>query len=275
MSASLLNTQLMAQNNTPNKYQGLDNTSIRTIEEVKGAIMIAKMCPRDEDLAISKILKACTRTSLAESALYEYERGGTPVEGPSIRLAEAAVMSWGNVQYGVRVLDSNDHETTYEAYAWDVENNVRASRVFTVEHARYTKAGGKRKLDDPRDIYEIVMSQAARRLRACILEIIPGDVIEMAVDACKATLLKNAGEVDKAERIKRMLIAFSNMGVTQAMIEKKFSCKVEALSETLLVKLRGIAQGVKDGFSKPEDHFEFKLTEGSGNASGLNASLGQ
>lgn len=275
-TAMALNQNLM--NNNPQKYQGLDTTSIRTIEEVKGAITVAKLFPRDENLAVDKILRSCKRSTLAESALYEFSRGGTPIEGPSIRLAEAVAINWGNIQYGVRAIDEKDDETTYEAYAWDMENNVRTSRIFTVEHVRFTKRAGKQKVEDPRDVYEIVMSQAARRLRSCILEIIPGDVIDAAVEACKQTLIVNAGNVDKGERIKKMLAVFANWKVTQKMIEKKYNCNAEALSEGHLVKLRATAQSIKDGYSKPEDNFEFETAnEGTnkGNASSLNDQLGE
>ena len=52
-------------------------------------MVIAKKFPRNETLAISRIMQACERLSLAESSLYAYPRGGTTVSGPSIRLAEA------------------------------------------------------------------------------------------------------------------------------------------------------------------------------------------
>ena len=41
---------------------------------------------------------------------------------------------------------------------------------------------------DPRDIYEMVANQGARRLRACILGIIPGDVVGASVEECQKTL---------------------------------------------------------------------------------------
>ncbi|PWW19485.1 hypothetical protein DFO73_12055 [Cytobacillus oceanisediminis] len=63
------------------------------------------------------------------------------------------------------------------AYAWDLETNVRQEKVFTVKHSRKAK-GSITKLDDPRDIYELVANNGARRLRSYILGIIPGDIVE-------------------------------------------------------------------------------------------------
>ncbi|MDT1904179.1 hypothetical protein FPK34_26285, partial [Acinetobacter baumannii] len=78
-------------------------------------------------------------------------------------------------------LSSENGESTVEAFAWDVETNTRQTKVFQVPHIRYTRNGSK-KLTDPRDIYELVANNGARRLRACILGVIPGDVIDDAVN---------------------------------------------------------------------------------------------
>lgn len=261
---------------TDQSLANLDSSTVRTIEEVKAAIVVAQRFPRNEELAIEKIHKACQRTTLAETSLYYYERAGTPIEGPSIRLAEQIITHWGNVQYGVLEIstDSEKKETTYEAFAWDMENNVRVSKKFTVKHARFTKKGGLAWVDDPRDVYEIVMSHGARRLRSCILAIVPEDVVDSAVEACKKTLLKNATKEPKETRIKNMIEAFKLFGVTQAMIENKYGCKAEALSELLLVKLRSIFQSLKDGFSKPENFFEMVVEQPKG-ASSINKMLAE
>jgi hypothetical protein len=273
VSASELNAMVLNQPTNPTKYQGLDNTSIRTIEEVKGAIMIAKMCPRNENVALDKILKACERKTLVEKSLYEYERGDSLVEGPSIRLAEAVLLHWGNAQSGVREIETNEDETIYEAYAWDVENNVRSSRVFSVKHIRQSRQAGTKKLTDQRDIYEVVANHGARRRRACIIEIIPADVMEAAVEKCKSTLTRLAGEVPREDRIKLMLESFSHFGVGKEMIEKKFGCKLEALSETNLVRLRNIYVSFQDRFLKPENVFEFAPETSQSKASDLNSKL--
>ena len=156
----------------------------RAISEVQGAIVLAKKFPRNEKESSDRILIACQRPKLAEQALYSYARGGTEITGPSIRLAEAIVQNWQNVQFGIRELEQRFGESTIEAFAWDLENNIKQIKTFQVKHERYTKARGKYSLEDPRDIYEAVANQGARRLRACILGIIPGDVIEAAVNQC-------------------------------------------------------------------------------------------
>ena len=82
-------------------------------------------------------------SGLAQSAVYSYARGGSSVTGPSIRLAEMLAQNWGNIQYGIRELSSENGESTVEAFAWDVETNTRQTKVFQVPHIRYTRNGSK------------------------------------------------------------------------------------------------------------------------------------
>jgi hypothetical protein len=243
------------------------NEAARTIQEVQGAIVVAQHCPRSETRAFQEIVKSCKRPSLAEKAVYAYPRGGQQITGPSIRLAEVIARLWGNVQYGIREISQNDNETRYEAYCWDVQTNVRASRVFTQKHERHTKKGVQ-KLKDPRDIYEIVASNAARRLRACILEIVPSDIVEEAISTCDMTL-KNANSTPLTDRVRKMVASFTDFGVTEEMIEKRIGHKAEAINEVELINLGKIYMSIKDGFSNREDWFEFVKD----NASNLNSML--
>lgn len=225
----------------------------RAIAETQAAMIIAKRFPRDEAEAMDKILQACTRPSLAEAALYSYSRGGTEVTGPSIRLAEAIAQSWKNLQFGIRELTQKGGESEVEAFAWDVENNTRQLKVFRVPHLRYTKKGSYA-LEDPRDVYEMVANQGARRLRACILGVIPGDVIEAAVKQCEMTL-KTKAEVTP-ERLTSLLEKFAEFHVTKDMIEKRIQRRIDAMTPALMVQLGKIYNSLKDGMSSIGDWFE-------------------
>ena len=110
-----------------------------------------------------RILDACKRKSVADSAEYAYPRGGTLVTGPSIRLAEVIAQNYQNLAFGVRELSNKNGESLVQSYCFDLETNVRSEKVFTVPHIRYSKKKGNVKLTDPRDIYEMVANQAARR----------------------------------------------------------------------------------------------------------------
>ena len=158
--------------NTPQVNSQTQQMVSRQTQEVQGAIFMAKQFPRDEYAAIQKIERMCERMNLAEQATYSYPRGGTQVTGPSIRLAEAIAQAWGNIDCGVIELESKNGASEMMAYAWDLETNTRVTKMFKVKHVRDTKKG-QQTLSDSRDIYEATSNFGARRLRACVLDVIP------------------------------------------------------------------------------------------------------
>ncbi len=225
----------------------------RAIAEVQAAMMIARMNPRDPIAAMDRILNACTRPSLADAAVYTYSRGGSDISGPSIRLAEAMAQQWGNMQFGIRELDQRNGESTVQAFAWDVETNTRREVTFQVPHIRHTKRGATR-LEDPRDVYELVANQGARRLRACILAVIPGDVTEAAVAQCEATMKTKADT--SPEAMKKMVDAFGQFGVTKEQIEARIQRRLDAIQPAQVVSLKKIYASLRDGMSIVADWFE-------------------
>lgn len=232
----------------------------REMAEAVAAMQMAKMCPRDVVAARDRILNSCTRVTLAKGACYTYAKGGTEVTGPSIRLAEMLAQNWGNMSFGIRELEQRNGESTCEAFAWDMETNARQTKIFQVAHLRHTKKGDY-PLTDPREIYELVANNGARRLRACILGIIPGDIVEEAVEACRNTLEKDFKVTP--ERIKAMAERFAEYGVTKEQIEAKCQCRIEAIRPAQLVNLGNIYNSLKDGMSKPGDWFEVEDADGA------------
>ena len=227
----------------------------RQAQEVQAAMVIAKRFPRDEVEAFNRILLSCKRKSLAESAMYEYPRGGSKVTGPSIRLAEAIAQNWGNIDFGITELEQKNGESQVMAYAWDLETNSRQTKIFSVPHVRSTKKGNV-PLTDPRDIYEMVANQGARRLRSCILGIIPGDVVEAAVKECQKTLVSGSDK-PLIDRVRDGIRLFEEkFSVTQEMIEKYIGCKCEAFSENDMIRLNNVYRALRDGMASREQYFD-------------------
>jgi hypothetical protein len=225
----------------------------RAIAEVQAAMVIARSNPRDERTAIDRILNACQRQRLAEQAVYSYSRGGSEISGPSIRLAEALAQNWGNIQFGIREIEQRNGESTVQAFAWDVETNVRREMTFSVPHTRHTKKGSYR-LEDPRDIYETVANNGARRLRACILAVIPVVVVDMAVEQCEVTMRARADV--SGEAIQKMVQAFQAYGVVQQQIETRIQRRLDSIQPAQVVALKKIYASLRDGMSVAADWFD-------------------
>ena len=226
----------------------------RQAQEVQAAMVVAKRFPRNENDSWNRIMRTCQRQSLAERAMYEFPRGKETVTGPSIRLAEAIAQNWGNIDFGFIELDNKNGESQVMAYCWDLETNTRQSKVFTVPHVRATKKGNYA-LTDPRDIYEMVANQAARRVRSCILSIIPGDVVDAAVSVCQETLCGGAGQVH--EKVQATLNVFrEKFNIPQQAIERYIGCKASAFTPQTIVRLRGVYTAIDEGRATIEDYFD-------------------
>lgn len=230
----------------------------RAIAEAQGKLVIAKRFPRDEVQAYAKAMEACQRPTMAAKAFYSFPRGGQTVEGPTIRFAEELARCWGNIDYGIKELSQDDGKSEMQAYAWDLETNAQSVQNFTNPHAREQ---GKKMvtLTSQRDIYENNANMATRRLRSRILAILPSWFVEDCIEECKRTL---AGRNDTplVDRVKKMVVQFAKMGVTQEQIERRLQRKVDTMNSDDFVEYIGIYNAIKQGDSKIADWFEAEKT---------------
>lgn len=251
-----MSTELIAQEQESPQQAALTAiNSGRAAQEVQAAVLMAKRFPRDENQSLVRIKNACKRRRLAEAAIYTYPRGSTKVEGPSIRLAECMAQNWGNLDFGIVELEQKYGESVCMAYCWDLETNTRQTKVFTVKHERVAR-GQKSILTDPRDIYEVVANYGARRTRACILGVIPGDIVDEALEEVEKTLKSAGGNKPLVDRIRDMAMAFDGLGVKTDMLEKRMGHRLDSTTESELIDLRKIYTSIKDGMSKREDWFQ-------------------
>lgn len=226
----------------------------RAIAEAQGKLVIAKRFPRDEVEAYAKAMEACQRPTMAAKAFYSFPRGGQTVEGPTIRFAEELARCWGNIDYGIKELSQDDGKSEMQAYAWDLETNAQSVQNFTNPHQR--EQGKKMvNLTSQRDIYENNANMATRRLRSRILAILPSWFVEDAIEECKKTL---AGRNDAPliDRVKKMVVAFAKIGVTQEQIEKRLKKKIDTMNADDFVEYTGIYNAIKQGESKIAEWFE-------------------
>lgn len=242
----------------------------RAVAEIQAAMVVARASPRDPARALALILADCNRTTLAEAALYSYVRGGTDITGPSIRLAEAIARRWGNLETGVKELSRRDGTSECLAYCWDLETNYRDAKLFHVKHWRDTKRGSYA-LTDERDIYELIGNFGARRKRACIITVIPPDIIEQAVAQCESTMRQNADT--SPEAMQKMVAAFAAFGVTPEQIEKKIQRRLDTIQRTQVITLKKIYMSLRDGMSIPADWFEMPVPQAPATSSDLNERL--
>lgn len=226
----------------------------RAIAEAQGKLVIAKRFPRNEVEAYAKAMEACQRPTMAAKAFYSFPRGGQTVEGPTIRFAEELARCWGNIDYGIKELSQDDGKSEMQAYAWDLETNAQSVQNFTNPHQREQ---GKKMvtLTSQRDIYENNANMATRRLRSRILAILPSWFVEDAIVECKKTLA-GQNDVPLIDRVKKMVVQFAKLGVTQEQIEKRLKRKIDTMNADDFTTFIGIYNAIKQGESKIADWFE-------------------
>jgi hypothetical protein len=242
----------------PNANVGMASDQQRAIAEIQAALTVAAARPRDEKACVERIEVSCQRVGLAEKSEYSYSRGGQEITGPTIDLLTVIANCWGNIQFGFRELSQRNGESEVEAFAWDLETNAQRKVTFTIPHKRHTRSGSTN-LTDPRDIYELVANNAQRRVRACLEAIIPPDVVEDAVNQCRATL-KESAEVTP-DSVAKLVAAFEKLGVSKAQIEARLQRRIDTMQPAQLVSMRRIYKSISDGMSTSADWFTVEASE--------------
>jgi hypothetical protein len=244
----------------PAESSGSRQLQQRESAETLAMVAMAHRFPRNVIANTDKILNAFTRTTLAEKAAYQFAKGGSDVSGPSIRAAEAIAQMWGNLSFGFREisrgLDADGVKfSEVEAFCWDMEAGNRQPLQFIVRHWRDTKRGGYA-ITDERDIYELIANQAQRRKRACILALVPGDVVEAAMNQADVTLRTKADT--SPEAMAKMVEAFAPFGVTKEHIEKRIQRRLDSIQPAQVVMLKRVYASLRDDMSTPADWFEME-----------------
>lgn len=252
VAPNMPNNGIMAQMDKINQGTVAIEAS-RAIAEAQGKLVIAKRFPRDEISSYAKMMEACQRPTMASKAFYSFPRADGKVEGPTIRFAEELARCWGNIDYGIKELSQDDGKSEMQAYAWDLETNAQSIQNFTNPHMREVK-GKMKSLTSQRDIYENNANMATRRLRSRILAILPAWYVEDAIAECKKTL---AGRNDEPliDRVKKMVVQFGKLGVSQEQIEQRLKRKIDTMTADDLVDYIGIYNAIKQGESKATEWF--------------------
>ena len=239
---------------------GARQSQSRELAEMQTKYLMAQQFPRDERACMDRILNAFTRPTLAEKAQYQFARGGSDIIGPSIRSAETIAQGWCNMEFGFREISRGIGAdgvpfSEVEAFARDLQSRTQRPATFIVRHWRDTKKGGY-KLTDERDIYELMSNNAQRRVRACILALVPGDVVEAAMKQAEITLKTTADTSPEAQA--KMVEAFAAFGVTKDLIEKRIQRRLDTIQPAQVVALKRIYASLRDDMSEPSDWFEIE-----------------
>ncbi len=250
---------------------------VAKVEEVRARIQamyyMAFKKPRDEDQARVKILDACRRPKFAEKVFYHKPISGRkPITGPSIRFAELALRSWGNVLTDTQILHEDDEAIHIKVYVTDLETNASHASEFHIKKTveRKSLKSGQVPISERVNSYEetvylveatedeMLNKVAARRskgMRNDGLRLIPSDIIEEALEIAEGTLkTQDAQDPDAAK--KKIIDAFNGIGIKPMHLKKYLKHDLETLSPSELTQLRGMYQAIKDGEATFQSYLE-------------------
>ena len=215
--------------------------------------------PRDMDKVRIALLKECDRPRFAEVARYSKPQGSTKVTGPSIRFVEAALRCLGNIATETTVTLDDDIRRVIRVEVTDLETNVTHPKEIVVSKEIERRSGEGREVVRERKnkagitLYivkatddEIMLkesSMVSKALRQLGLRLIPGDLIDEAMETVVATQQKTDKTDPEAAR-KRVFDSFDSLGIGADALKKYLGHDVGPLD---LPALRELYTAIKQG----------------------------
>lgn len=240
---------------------GAVSAMTREQADIQSAIVTAKQFPRSEAQAFEKAMRSFERRSLAEAAQYKFPRGTSTVSGPSVDCARELARCWGNVRYGLSIVSLDDEYVHIQGWASDIETNNKVVAEDKFKKKIQRKRDGVTTWVEPdeRDLRELINRRGAICVRNAILQILPPDLVEDAIKQANKTLLSSAKDAlskSRDEVIREIVLAYTKLGITPDLIEKRLGHSMSNIDEHELSELREIYKSIRDGQAKREDFFE-------------------
>lgn len=236
--------------------------SAREEAAIQAASVLAKKFPRDEAAAYVRVMKSCERPAMAEAARYKFPRGGKEVTGPSVDIAREIARCWGNVRWGLLIVSQDIDYCHIRGYALDLESNayieLEDKFLKSVQRKNFKTGVTEWVTPDERDLRELINRRGAILIRNALLQLLPPDLVDAAMERCVDTLRKaarNELKQSRSDSVRRLALAFDDIGVSTEMIERRLGHKLDTITEDEIVDLRAIYKSVADNNSKRGEYF--------------------
>lgn len=245
----------MSEENEPVREVQLEIVAASALESLERAsvdiqISTAHKYPRSLTVVKGRMMDLATLDEeTAESCFYKLNRQGKNIEGPSIRLAEIAASSFGNLRYGARVIANDGKQITAQGFCHDLESNV----MSTIEvKRRITDRNGRTYSDD----MQVVTGNAACAIAArnSIFKVVPFAFVKPIFLAAKQTAVGDITTL--ADRRTKMLAKFAALGVNEKRVcQSVGKAGVEEIGLNELETLIGVYSAVRDGEQTVDEAF--------------------
>lgn len=233
---------------------------------VEARFVMAERRPRNFALARKRLLEDCQRPGFADSAIYSKPQGNTKIEGLSIRFAEAAARALTNIHSSVQVIWDDPDRRVIHIEATDLETNTTFSDDVILEKTvERSRAEGREVVRERRNSRglpvfvvranedELLMKQAAlasKRIRNCLLRLVPGDLVDEARAECERTIAREA-QMNLPAKRQKMAVAFAQLErpVLMAELSAYLGHSPEQATVQEITELQRIYVALRDGES--------------------------
>ena len=235
-------------------------------------IMAAKF-PRDIEVVRQKMLTECQRPTFcapdlskngSSVAIYRVPRGGSQIEGPTIRFAEMAKRCYGHIFVEVTPLGEDENQQIFQVESTDYQNNDGGSEIVSVpkrierSYAKDTDTVlGQRTNSKGKPVYTIVPTDddlavkrnalTSKARRNVIMQCIDGWLVQECISQIRKTAADKDAK-DPAQSKREIFDAFSSIGVTAEMLNAYIGHS-NPLSPAELDELRSFFGGIKEGYT--------------------------
>lgn len=224
--------------------------------EVDMQVATAKQYPRNLPDVLNKIATYATMDAeTAEDCFYVLRRGGEPIEGLSVRMAEIIAGAWGNLRVQTRIIGNDGKTITAQGVCHDLETNVAVSVEV---RRRITDKYGKTFSDD----MQVVTGNAASAIafRNAVLKVVPKAVTKKVIADVKRVALGQSLDLETSRQ--NMIQYFAKLGVTEGMLQEYLGIKKrEEIDKEAVFELRATANAIKEGTTSVQESFIKPLEE--------------
>jgi len=251
---------------------------------VEARYVVALQRPRDMAKVRDILLSECERFTFADAAIY-HKPVGDGIEGPSIRMAEAAARAMGNVYTDTFAIYDDDAKRIIRVSGTDLERNLTFTKDVTVEKTMErmklkegqiplsvrTNSQGKKtftvRAETDDDILNKENALASKAMRVCLLRLIPGDLIDEAMRIAYHTVDNKITEHPEDEA-KKMCDLFRAVGVSIEQLKEYLGHPALDTRGEELIRMKRLANAIKDGEATWADAVDNKRTNGPAEAKG-------
>lgn len=230
--------------------------------KVEAHFIVAMKRPRDLMVVREQLLKACRRPRFAETARYTKPIGGSKVSGPSVRFAEEAIRALGNILPETSIIYDDAQKRIVRVTVTDLEANVPYSTDVIIEKtverssvrpgqrviSQRQNSGGKTTYTIEATEDDLLVKQAAivsKALRTNALRLLPGDLLEEAMDEVQRTIREGVA-IDPDAAKKRMADNFARIGISPAELKKYLGKDLSQATPDEMAELHAVGMAIGD-----------------------------